>query len=98
MIATFSLTVFIEISVFCEAFLFFNLSSFTVLSYKMKLKLKVKLPRFFVCLVMAFIVGWLLHFFRAISTSLKLFSVKVPLSFSVTHEFQRYVITIQSKF
>ena len=74
------MTIFIGISVFWEAFLFFNLSNFfTVSSCKMKLKLKVKLPSFFI----AFILKWILYFLRAISTSLKLFSVKVALSFSV---------------
>ena len=43
MISTFSLIIFIGISVFCEAFLLFNLlSCFTVSSWEMKLKLKVK--------------------------------------------------------
>ena len=85
MISAFSLTIFIGISVFCEAFLFFNLlSSFTVSSCEIKLKLKVRLPRFFIRLVIAFILEWFLYFLRVTSTSLKLFSVKVPLSFSVT--------------
>ena len=39
---------FLGISVFCEAFLLFNLLiSSVILSCEMKLKLKVKLPRFF---------------------------------------------------
>ena len=85
MISTFSLTIFIEISVFCEAFrLFILLSSFTISSCEMKLKLKVKLPRFFIRLVIAIILGWFLYFLRAISTSFKSFSVKVALSFSVS--------------
>ena len=85
MISTFSLTIFIGISVFCEAFLVFNLlSSFTTSSCEMKLKLKVMLLRFFIRLVIAFTLGWFLYLFRAISTSLKLFSVKVALSFSVS--------------
>ena len=85
MISAFSLTIFIEISIFCEAFLLYNLlSSFTTSSCEMKLKLKVELPRFFIRLVTAVILGWFLFFLRAISTSLKLFSVKVALSFSVS--------------
>ena len=35
-------------------------------------------------LVIAAMLGWFLHFLRAISTSLKLFSVKVALSVSVS--------------
>ena len=58
MISTFSLTIYNEISVFCEAFLIFNLlSSFTVSSYEMKLKLKVKLPSIFIRSIIAFIPG-----------------------------------------
>ena len=85
MISTFSLTIFIGISVFCEDFMLFNLlSSFTITSCEMELKLKVKLPRFFIRLLIAFILGWFLYFLRAISTSLKSFPVKVALSFSVS--------------
>ena len=85
MISTFSLTIFIGIFVFCEAFLLFNLlSSFTTSSCEMNLKLKVKLLRFFIHLVNAFILRWFLYLLRAISTSPKLFSVKVALSFSIS--------------
>ena len=48
----------------------------------MKLKLKVKLKSFFICSVIAFILGWFLYLLKAISTLLKLFSVKVALCFS----------------
>ena len=85
MICTFSLTIFTGISVFCEVFLRFNLSSyFTISACEMKLKLKVKFPRFFILLVIAVILGWFFYFLRAISTSIKLFSVKVALSISVS--------------
>ena len=85
MISTFSLTIFIGISVFCEAFLLFNLlCSFATSSCEMKLKLKVMSPRFFIRLVITFILEWFLYLLRAISTSLKLFSVKVALSFSIS--------------
>ena len=85
MISTFSLTIFRGISVLCEAFLLFNLlSSFTISPCEMKLKPKVKLPISFIRLVIAFILGWFLYFLRAISTSLKLFSEKVVLSFPVS--------------
>ena len=58
MISAFSLTIFIGISNLCEAFLLFNLlSSFTTSSCQMKLKLKVELPRFFIRLVTAVILG-----------------------------------------
>ena len=49
---------------------------------EMKLKLKVKLKSFFICSVIAFILGWFLYLLKAISTLLKLFSVKVALCFS----------------
>ena len=78
MVSTFSLTIFLGISVFCEAFLLFNLLiSSVILSCEMKLKLKVKLPRFFIHLILAFILGWFLHFLRAISSSLKLFYINI---------------------
>ena len=68
MISTFSLKIFIGISVFCEAFLLFNLlSSFTTSSFEMKLKLKVMLLRFFIRLVIAFILGWFLYLLKASS-------------------------------
>ena len=56
MISTFSLTIYKGTSVFCEGFLLFNLlSSFTVSSYEMKLKPKVKLPSIFIRSIIAFI-------------------------------------------
>ena len=76
-ISIFSLKIFIVISAFCDAFLLLNLlCSFTISSYEMKLKLKVKLQSFFIRSVIAF-------FWRFISTSLKLFSVKFGTFFSV---------------
>ena len=58
MISTFSFTTYKGTSVFCEGFLLFNLLSFfTVSSYEMKLKLKVKLPSIFIRSIIAFIPG-----------------------------------------
>ena len=81
LISTFSLTIFIGISVFCETFLPFHLLS-SLSSCEIKLKLKVKLPKLFIRLVIAVILGWFLYFFQIHFPSLKLFSVNVALSFS----------------
>ena len=63
MIYTFSLTIYKGISVFCKTFLLFNLlSSFTVSSYKKKLKLNVDLPSIFIRSIIAFVLGWFLLF------------------------------------
>ena len=63
MMSLFSLTIFRGISVFCGALLLFNLlSSYTVSLCEMKLKLKVKLPIFFIRLVIAFTLGVFLYF------------------------------------
>ena len=64
-----------------------TLSSFSISLFELKLKLKAKLTSFFIHSVIAFLLGWFLYFLRAISTSLKLFSVKVALSFSVIPKF-----------
>ena len=82
MISTFSLTIFIGISVFCEGFFLFNLlSAFTISPCEMKLKLKVTLPRFFIRLVNAVILGW---FFKSYFHFTRIIFCKVALSFSVS--------------
>ena len=63
MMSAFSSTIFRGISVFCGAVLLFNLlSPYTVSLCEMKLKLKVKLPIFFIRLVIAFTLGVFLYF------------------------------------
>ena len=82
MVSTISLPIFIGISVFYEPFLLLNLlSSLTISSCEMKLKLAA--TKFF-CLLSSCIytkVAFLI--FKNRSTSFKLFSGKVALSFSV---------------
>ena len=63
MMSAFSSTIFRGISVFCGAVLLFNLlSPYTVSLCEMKLKLKVKLPIFFIRLVIAITLGVFLYF------------------------------------
>ena len=100
---TFSLTIFIGISVFCEAFLLFNLLCFfTISSCEMKLKLKVKLPRFVIRLVIAVTLGWSLYFFKShfhfaqaiFCKSCTFFSVSIPKFLTVLTKYSLNIFAI----
>ena len=94
MISTFSLTIYKGISVFCEAFLLFNLlSSFTLSSYEMKLKLKV--TKYFHSLNNCIYTWVVFAFLKSHLHFTLIISVRVALSFPLSI---RKFLTILTKY